>query len=148
MIDLSYDGKKKRKLLRAASAKLASRKGESLSETLVAMLVVALGSILLVTMVIAARNIIQKSEEAYDTFIAQHNALEGRKNAEAKESGTVTAEVETSDDVTVSLKDTSETGTTLLNGETLSESVTMYTTDGSDGFLYDAKPTTTPESGS
>jgi len=56
-------------------AKLSSGSGESLTETLVAVLIVALASVLLVTMVLAARRVITRSGKAYASYISEHSAL-------------------------------------------------------------------------
>lgn len=55
--------------------KLGSKAGESLTETLVAVLIVSLASILLVTMVQASRRVITKSGSAYSGYIEEHNKL-------------------------------------------------------------------------
>ncbi|MGI6055713.1 MAG: hypothetical protein ACOYBD_01820 [Bilifractor sp.] len=56
-------------------AKIASKAGESLTETLVAVLIVSLASILLVTMVQASRRVITRSGSAYSDYISEHNDL-------------------------------------------------------------------------
>lgn len=56
-------------------AKLFSRSGESITETLAAVLIVSLASVLLVTMVMAGRRIISRSDEAYSGYISEHSAL-------------------------------------------------------------------------
>lgn len=61
--------------------KLRSENGESIAEVLITALVVALGALLLVAMVVASRNIIQKSERAYNTY------LNGRNTEETLEEG-------------------------------------------------------------
>lgn len=61
--------------------KLKSTSGESIAEVLIAMLVVALGSVLFASMVMASRDIVQKSEEAYHEYIEAHNDLETRAQA-------------------------------------------------------------------
>ena len=55
--------------------KLGSKAGESLTETLVAVLIVSLASILLVTMVQASRRVITRSGFAYSGYIKEHNEL-------------------------------------------------------------------------
>ena len=56
-------------------AKLGSNAGESLTETLVAVLIVSLASILLVTMVQASRRVVTRSGSAYSDYISEHNDL-------------------------------------------------------------------------
>lgn len=55
--------------------KLGSKAGESLTETLVAVLIVSLASILLVTMVQASRRVVTRSGSAYSGYIKEHNEL-------------------------------------------------------------------------
>lgn len=121
------------KLWRKSAEKLHSNRGESLSETLIAMLIVALGSILLVSMVIAARNIIQRSDEAYDAYISTNNALAGREAA----STATSAEFE---------QYGSSSQTVLGSGVKPTEPITLYQADGSDSFLYDAGTAASSES--
>lgn len=56
-------------------ARLRSRAGESLTETLVAVLIVSLASILLVSMVQGARRVISRSGSAYSNYITEHSDL-------------------------------------------------------------------------
>lgn len=56
--------------------KFKSRRAESISEVLVAMLVVALGSVMFASMVMASQRIINGTQENYKQYIASHNALE------------------------------------------------------------------------
>ena len=58
------------------SRKIRSERGESIAEVLIAVLVVAFAAIILVSMVMAARNIIEKSEEMYKEEMAEHNSME------------------------------------------------------------------------
>ena len=60
----------------AIKRKLSSENGESITEVLVASLVIAFGSIILATMVMASTRIIKKSIDAYDKYISIHNAVE------------------------------------------------------------------------
>lgn len=57
------------------STKLHSSSGETLTEVLVASLVVVLGSILLATMVSASYRMIRNSEKSYDQYLAGQNML-------------------------------------------------------------------------
>lgn len=128
--------------------KIKSKKGESLSETLVAMLVVALGSILLVTMVIAARNIIQKSEDAYNHFIAQHNALESRDTSVEGASVTVNESAAAS----LSNMDNSGDLYRLLDADAVpTENIKLYSATGDsdnnagEAFIYDSAAAATSQ---
>ena len=56
--------------------KIESKKGESITEVLVASLVIAFGSILLASMVVASTSIIKKSIIAYGQYISFHNEAE------------------------------------------------------------------------
>ncbi|MGN0361252.1 MAG: hypothetical protein ACI4ET_00230 [Bilifractor sp.] len=74
----------------AVIARLSSESGESLTETLVAVLIVALASVLLVTMVLAARRVITRSGKAYSSYISEHNALEEIASSSTSTDSTVT----------------------------------------------------------
>lgn len=65
-----------KKMLYSIKKKISSKKGESIAEVLIAMLIVALGAILLASMVIGSRNLITKSEEAYTEQMTEKNVLE------------------------------------------------------------------------
>lgn len=56
--------------------KLNKTSGETITEVLVASLVIAFGSIILATMVIASTRIIEKSIKAYNRYTNIHNAAE------------------------------------------------------------------------
>lgn len=56
--------------------KLRSERGESIGEALAAMLIVALGALMLVGMTTAATRIVEKSEKAYNVYLDQRNYLE------------------------------------------------------------------------
>jgi Tfp pilus assembly protein PilV len=56
--------------------KLNSSAGESIAEVLAAMLVIALGIVMLVSMVTSSSNMIRKSENSYAEYMDQYNALE------------------------------------------------------------------------
>lgn len=59
-------------------AKLRSSSGESISEVLVAMLVIALGIVMLVSMISASGNMIRRSEKVYADYMEQFNAMEAQ----------------------------------------------------------------------
>lgn len=56
--------------------KLRSERGESIGEALAAMLIVALGALMLAGMTTAATRIVEKSEKAYNVYLDQRNYLE------------------------------------------------------------------------
>ena len=62
--------------------KLLSEKGESIAEVLMAGLVIALGSLLLFTMVNVSDNLITKEKESYAEFIETKNEFEMNKFTE------------------------------------------------------------------
>ncbi|MDD4526167.1 MAG: hypothetical protein PHX95_10065 [Lachnospiraceae bacterium] len=68
--------------------KLRSTSGESISEVLISMLIVALGSIMFATMVMASKNLIQKSDTAYSDYVNKRNwfVLEGTSPSDVGES--------------------------------------------------------------
>ena len=57
---------------------LLSQSGETLAEALVAMLVVAFGAIILAGMVMAASNVINRSEKSYNEYLDRRNYIETR----------------------------------------------------------------------
>ena len=68
--------------------KIKSTSGESISEVLISMLIVALGSIMFATMVMASKNLIQKSDKTYSDYVNKRNwfVLEGTSPADVGES--------------------------------------------------------------
>lgn len=56
--------------------KLKNRRGETITEVLAAMLVIALGIVMLVSMEMAAQNLVRKSEAAFTANMAQKNGIE------------------------------------------------------------------------
>lgn len=60
----------------AAAAKLGSRRGESIAESLLSILIAALGVVAFVTLLTSAARIIQKSGSAMDTYFTAMTAME------------------------------------------------------------------------
>ncbi len=56
--------------------RICSDKGESIGEALAAMLIVALGALMLAAMTSAATRIVTKSEKAYAEYLDQRNIIE------------------------------------------------------------------------
>ena len=56
--------------------KLREQRGETLTETMAAMVIVALGGILLVSLVTAAGRVISRADTAYDAYISARNEVE------------------------------------------------------------------------
>jgi competence protein ComGC len=67
-------------------ARLRSSTGESLTETLVAVLIVSLASILLVSMVLGARRVISRSGSAYSDYIKEHSELAEKSKSDSQDS--------------------------------------------------------------
>ena len=65
--------------------KLKSRRGETITEVLAAMVVIALGIIMLVSMEMAAQNLVRKSEASFAANMAQKNAIEEGTGAGASD---------------------------------------------------------------
>lgn len=78
--------------------KLREQRGETLTETMAAMVIVALGGILLVSLVMAANRAIHRADTAYDTYISARNEVE---TAQTGTTGQVTVQTQ-SGPVTVS----------------------------------------------
>lgn len=77
--DRTDAGRKKSLLLQGAEAaleKVKSRKGESIAESLLSILIAALGVVAFVTLLTGAARIIQKSGTAMDTYYRQMTAME------------------------------------------------------------------------
>ena len=67
--------------------KLRSERGETIGEALAAMLVVALGALMLAAMTSSATRIVTRSETAYSQYLDQRNAIEsGRTDVEKNSS--------------------------------------------------------------
>lgn len=85
--------------------RILSRKGESLAETLVSVLVIALALLLLASMVMASKNLIEKSETTFtDNYTVKNQAEKGNadtaqvtKKADITISGTLKGTVTTND---------------------------------------------------
>ena len=85
--------------------KLNKKYGETITEVLVASLVIAFGSIILATMVVASTRITRKSIEAYDRYISIHNATEMQKDVDISDVQKKTNEIvniDTTKSVTIS----------------------------------------------
>ena len=77
--DRTDAGRKKSLLLQGAEAaleKVKSRKGESIAESLLSILIAALGVVAFVTLLTGAARIIQNSGTAMDTYYRQMTAME------------------------------------------------------------------------
>lgn len=129
--------------------KLRSERGETIGEALAAMLVVALGALMLAAMTSAATRIVTRSETAYSQYLDQRNAVEsGRtdveKNSSADSSSYTTTKASgsisfTSDDdaaVNVKLKATFNRKvnyTAVKNSDGKNILVTWHVTDSAAG---------------
>ncbi len=80
---------KKMKSGRKLFHRICSDKGESIGEALAAMLIVALGALMLAAMTSAATRIVTKSEKAYAEYLDQRNIIESGNadNIEKNSSG-------------------------------------------------------------
>ena len=78
--------------------KLHSERGETIGEALAAMLVVALGALMLAAMTSAATRIVTRSETAYSRYLDQRNAIEsGGADVEKNSSEAASNETSTKD---------------------------------------------------
>ena len=59
--------------------KLKSTRGESISETLISSLVIALGFIIAVTMIVSATNMVSKASTSWNKYYDEKNKLEGHQ---------------------------------------------------------------------
>lgn len=76
--------------------RIRSERGESIGEALVAMLIVALGALMLETMTSAATKIVTRSEKVYNSYLDQRNYIEsqGRVTSHNAKDGESTYETE------------------------------------------------------
>lgn len=82
--------------------KLKSRQGESIAEVLAAMVVIALGIILLVSMEMAAQNLVRTSESNFTSNMTQKNGIEEGAAAGSSDVTTVDSQI------TLTRKDTTQ----------------------------------------
>lgn len=77
--------------------RIRSERGESIGEALAAMLIVALGALMLEVMTSAATKIVTRSEKAYNSYLDQRNYIEsqGRVTSHNAKDGESTYETET-----------------------------------------------------
>lgn len=68
--------------------KFASTRGESISEVLIAMLIIELALLMVVSMIMSAGRMITKSEKTYDILYSRRNAMETNQ-AQTEESTSV-----------------------------------------------------------
>lgn len=126
---------------RAVRRKLKSQDGESIAEVLITALVVALGALLLVAMVVAARNIIQKSERTYNTYLNGRNTEEALDNSDHNgdnspvESG-VAFTLDDQSGSTLVLNITAVTDGTTANAVALPQSGIVLSETGSDPLTF------------
>jgi Tfp pilus assembly protein PilV len=111
--------------------RLRSRRGESLVESMVSILIFTLSSVLFFTMVTSATRINQTVKESDEKLQAQRLVMEGASEADAQ-SGTT----ETTGDVTIT-----------INGVTSTYQVKKVSATGEDNlYAYYPEPTATPAS--
>ena len=77
-------------MIRKVSVKLKNTHGESLSETMIAGLLIAFGLILAVSMILAGSNMVNKADKQWTAYYQEKHALEGRTTEATKTSGTLT----------------------------------------------------------
>ena len=97
-----------------AWSRLKERRGESLAETLVSVLIIALGLTLLASMVTAAGKLINQSERYYGESTAVRNAVEAGSSFEEGEKG-----------LSVTITPVKGTLTFAGKGETLTDEVSL-----------------------
>ena len=81
-------------ILRSARKKLGSRAGESIAETLVALLISAVAILMLASMITTSSDLIHRSTKAFDDYYAANNVLTDRA-ADAK-TGTTSVSLQSS----------------------------------------------------
>lgn len=99
-------------MIPAVYGKLRARLGESITEVLVALLVLSLGLLLLAGMLSAAGSIVRDSKGFFEDYAAAENILAERDSLESSEKVEITGgtiEVRTSSDAGLKLTDSSDT---------------------------------------
>lgn len=76
---------------------IKNKKGESIAETLVALLIAALGILLLASMIMSSSNIISRSKTAIDEYVNAENKLvsDMANRTDAKGKGSITMKTQT-----------------------------------------------------
>ena len=106
--------------------KFASTRGESISEVLIAMLIIELALLMVVSMIMSAGRMITKSEKTYDILYSRRNAMETNQ-AQTEESTSVSgrksaaAPAPTSGSARVTVKNADGSGSSTI------ANVTTYT---------------------
>ena len=106
--------------------KFTSTRGESISEVLIAMLIIELALLMVVSMIMSAGRMITKSEKTYDILYSRRNAMETNQE-QTKESTSVigrmsaAAPAPTSAPASVTVKNADG------NGSSTTANVTIYT---------------------
>ena len=109
--------------------RILSRRGESLTETLVSVLVIALALLLLVSMVTASKNLIEKSETTFtNNYVAKNQAEEGSTGSTKKSDGTDSS----TDTISIS-------GTMQGNVTQNTNGITTTTSDGNFSYALNHK---------
>ena len=138
--------------IEALRKKLFGEAGESISEVLIAMLVIELALIMTVSMIVTAGRIMTKSEKIFDKYYSQRNAMETNKaqsdteTVAGKKSAGAAAPIKPEGGSTVTVKRIDE-----YSGEkTITVKVDVYKTGESDSNLLEryeypkSTTTTTP----
>ena len=106
--------------------KILSGKGESLAETLVSVLVIALALLLLASMVMASKNLIEKSESTFTkNYVTKNMAEKGNISSDGS-TDTITISGNLQDRVTTSSTDNQENAP--VSGSSFSYSLNHYET--------------------
>lgn len=122
--------------MKKIKAKLKSQSGETITEVLVASLVVVLGSILLATMVSAAYRMIRNSEKAYDRYLAAQNAAASRGEITYTRTDSSGNQI-TGDNTVATYPEADNTATVaftgVVTGTTSSGEITLYSVQENGG---------------
>ncbi len=92
-VSYMIDKQKNRSIVRNMTGKLNSRAGESIAETLVAILIAALALLLLAGTISASSNLITMSSSKLDTYYKANNDIENRISSDSSESASTSTAV-------------------------------------------------------
>lgn len=123
--------------IKSLHKKLASSCGESISEVLIAMLIIELALLMVVSMIMSAGNMITKSEKSFDSLYSRRNAMETHEEQTSIQmaDGRTSAYAPTpslNNEASVTITDTS--GYTLASAKVTSYTV-YYESDSSVKFF-------------
>ena len=96
-------------LLRAAVRRTRSRAGETLTETLVALLIAAIAITMLASMIMTSRSLIDSSKKLFEAYYAQNNVLSEHPSSGGTAATAALSDTSTSDAIQLVYDSTGKT---------------------------------------